>query len=169
MQSMQYWLQSMTGYDDQHDVALIATEWFNLGPSLRPDGPIGRQLHNSSAVIICFRTFGLCFLRCPLQALEHLFTPVNNLSSRYGVSCLYKESEAIYRRALEGSEKVLRREHPSTLTSVSNLGSVLDSQGKYEEAEAIHRRDLEGSEKVLGHEHPDTLTSVSKLGNVLYK
>ncbi|KAF2872037.1 hypothetical protein BDV95DRAFT_628482 [Massariosphaeria phaeospora] len=62
----------------------------------------------------------------------------------------YDEAEAMHRRDLEGSEKVLGREHPDTL-------------GKYDEAEAMHRRDLEGSEKVLGREHPDTLTSVYRL------
>ncbi|CAG8196671.1 unnamed protein product, partial [Penicillium olsonii] len=72
----------------------------------------------------------------------------------------YEEAEKMHRRALEAREKVLGREHPSTLTSVNNLGSVLDGQGKYEEAEAMHRRALEGYEEVLGHEHPDTLTSV---------
>jgi hypothetical protein len=67
----------------------------------------------------------------------------------------------MHRRALEGYEKALGREHPHTLTSVSKLGTVLGRQGKYDEAEAIGRRDLEGSEKVLGREHPDTLASIS--------
>ncbi|PSN58554.1 hypothetical protein BS50DRAFT_510243, partial [Corynespora cassiicola Philippines] len=49
----------------------------------------------------------------------------------------YVKAERLFRRALEGSEKVLGPEHPSTLASVSNLGSVLESQGKYEEAEAM--------------------------------
>ncbi|PVH91488.1 hypothetical protein DM02DRAFT_620498, partial [Periconia macrospinosa] len=64
------------------------------------------------------------------------------------------------RRALEGREKALGKEHPSTLTSVSNLALVLRYQGKYEAAEAMNRRALEGYEKALGKEHPDTLTSV---------
>jgi Tfp pilus assembly protein PilF len=81
----------------------------------------------------------------------------------------YEEAEAMHRRALEAREKVLGREHPSTLSSVNNLGNVLDSQGKYEEAEAMHRRALEAREKVLGREHPSTLTSVSNLGNVLFR
>ncbi|KAJ4179575.1 hypothetical protein NW767_014587 [Fusarium falciforme] len=79
----------------------------------------------------------------------------------------YEEAEQVTRRALEGREKVLGREHPHTLTSVNNLGLVLQSQGKYEEAEQMHRRALEASEKVLGREHPDTLTSVGNLGSVL--
>ncbi|KAF2191836.1 hypothetical protein K469DRAFT_654999 [Zopfia rhizophila CBS 207.26] len=78
-----------------------------------------------------------------------------------------KAAETFVRMSVEAREKVLRPEHPHTLTSVSRLGSVLLKQGKYEEAEAMHRRALEGKEKVLGSEHPDTLTSVSNLGSVL--
>ncbi|KAH8723293.1 hypothetical protein GQ44DRAFT_710465 [Phaeosphaeriaceae sp. PMI808] len=80
---------------------------------------------------------------------------------------LLGKAERLYRRALQGYEKVLGVEHPHTLTSVSNLGSVLSRQGKYEEAEAMQRRALQGREKVLGVEHPGTLTSVSNLGSVL--
>ncbi|KAI8680532.1 NACHT domain-containing protein [Fusarium keratoplasticum] len=79
----------------------------------------------------------------------------------------YEEAEQMNRRALEGREKVLGREHPDTLTSIHNLGWVLRSQGKYEEAEQMNRRALEGCEKVLGREHPHTLTSVSNLASVL--
>ncbi|KAK4931865.1 hypothetical protein LTR66_016011, partial [Elasticomyces elasticus] len=95
-------------------------------------------------------------------------TSMVNLASTYSNQGRWKEAEAMYRRGLEGYEKIqLRPEHPDTLTSVSNLGSVLDSQGKYEEAEVMHRRALEGREKMLGPKHPDTLTSVSNLGSVL--
>jgi hypothetical protein len=48
----------------------------------------------------------------------------------------------MYRRDLEGCERVLGLEHPDTLTSVSKLGSVLERQGKYDKAEAMHRRAL---------------------------
>jgi hypothetical protein len=75
----------------------------------------------------------------------------------------------MHRRALEGREKALGREHPDTLISVSKLGTVLQSQGRYEEAEAMHRRALEGREKVLGREHPDTLTSVYHLVFLFYR
>ena len=36
-----------------------------------------------------------------------------------------------------GEEKVLGKEHPSTLTSMNNLASVLSRQGKYDEAERL--------------------------------
>ncbi|CAG7947031.1 unnamed protein product [Penicillium salamii] len=91
----------------------------------------------------------------------------SNCGCFLGLQGSYKEAESMHRRALEAREKVLGREHPSTLTSVSNLGLVLDSQRKYDEAESMHRWALEAREKMLGHEHADTPTSVSKLGLVL--
>lgn len=54
----------------------------------------------------------------------------------------------MHRRALEGSETVLGREHPDTPTIVSNLGLVLFSQGEYEKAEAMLHRALEALDKV---------------------
>ncbi|GKT66818.1 TPR domain protein [Colletotrichum tofieldiae] len=79
----------------------------------------------------------------------------------------HEEAEQLSRRALEASEKVLGKEHPTTLTSVSNLALVLRHQGKYKEAEQMNRWTLEASEKTIGKEHPDTLTSVSNLAMVL--
>jgi hypothetical protein len=49
----------------------------------------------------------------------------------------YEEAEAMIRRALDGIEKLLGKEHPDTLTSVGNLASMLRCQGKYEEAETM--------------------------------
>ncbi len=66
-------------------------------------------------------------------------------------------AEEMYRRAMEGYEKVLGVEHPSTLISVNNLASVLQDQGKYEAAEVMRRRALEEYKKVLEFEHPSTL------------
>lgn len=51
---------------------------------------------------------------------------------------------------------MLRKEHPSTLTSINNLAGVLGMQGKYKEAEEMHRQAL-----ALGKEHPSTLTSMN--------
>ena len=46
-----------------------------------------------------------------------------------------KEAETYYRRALEGRQRILGRDHPNTVNSVSNL--VLQQQGKLKEAEAL--------------------------------
>ena len=46
----------------------------------------------------------------------------------------YKAAEWVYRQLLEEREKVLGKEHLSTLMSMNNLALALSSQGKYAEA-----------------------------------
>ncbi len=58
-----------------------------------------------------------------------------------------QETEAVFRRALEGYEKVWGPEHPSTLDKVYNLGHLYSAQGKMQETEAVFWRALEGYEK----------------------
>lgn len=73
---------------------------------------------------------------------EHPFTlnHVSNLGLLLNSQGRYDEAEAMHRRALKGTEKMLDPEHPDRLASVVHLGSCLDSQGKYEEAKAIRQR-----------------------------
>jgi hypothetical protein len=54
-----------------------------------------------------------------------------------------EEAEQKQRQMLELKEKVLGKEHPSTLGRMNNLALVLGRQGKYEEAEQMHRQTLE--------------------------
>jgi len=75
----------------------------------------------------------------------------------------YAGAEPLFRRALEGFERVLGPEHPDTLASVNNPAALLDSKGDYPGAEPLCRRALEGRERILGPEHPDTLMSVNNL------
>ncbi|KAK0741212.1 P-loop containing nucleoside triphosphate hydrolase protein [Schizothecium vesticola] len=79
----------------------------------------------------------------------------------------YKEAEQMHRQALQLKEKVLGKEHPSTLASMNNLALAFDSQGRYEEAEQMHRQALQLKEKVLGKENPETLSSITNLANAL--
>jgi hypothetical protein len=83
------------------------------------------------------------------------------------LSRIVRFAEEMNRRALDGREKALGKEHPDTLTSVNSLALVLERQGKYEAAEEMNRQALHGREKALGKEHPDTLTSVNDLARVL--
>ncbi|KAK0639874.1 hypothetical protein B0T16DRAFT_383637 [Cercophora newfieldiana] len=78
----------------------------------------------------------------------------------------YAEAEQMHRQALQLYEKVLGKEHPSTLASMNNLALVFDNQGKHKEAEQMNRQALQPREKVLGKEHPLTLTSMNNLAIV---
>jgi tetratricopeptide (TPR) repeat protein len=66
-------------------------------------------------------------------------------------------AEALFRRALEASERVLGKEHPQTLASVNNLAGLLESKEDYAGAELLYRRALEGSLRLsaaMGRQHP---------------
>ena len=92
----------------------------------------------------------------------------NTFASFYGTLDRYLEAEALYQRALAGSEKALGPGHISTLDTVNNLGVLYWNQGKLAEAEAMYQRALTGSEKALGPEHTSTLDIVHNLG-ILYQ
>ncbi|CAZ86084.1 unnamed protein product [Tuber melanosporum] len=101
----------------------------------------------------------------------------------------YEEAENIFRRVLEGREKVLGSDHLDTLTSAHNLALVLgqlgrhneaeklnralvwilDALGKYDEGERTNKRVLDTRQRVLGPGHPDTLSSLHKHGVMLQR
>jgi hypothetical protein len=55
---------------------------------------------------------------------------MNNLALVLDSQGKYDEAEGMHRQTLDLMEKVLGREHLSTLTSMNNLAVVLDGQGK---------------------------------------
>ena len=77
------------------------------------------------------------------------------------------EAEPLFRRALEGRERLLGAQHLDTLICVGRLASLLHAQGELAEAEALYRRTLEGCEQQLGKEHPDTLESAKHMAALL--
>ncbi|CAI6338133.1 unnamed protein product [Periconia digitata] len=68
----------------------------------------------------------------------------------------YEAAEAMNQRALEGREKALGKEHPSTLTSVYNLTYLLHRWGQYEEAMLLYERASSGYTTTFGQDHPTT-------------
>ena len=54
------------------------------------------------------------------------------------------DAESLYRRALEGSEKVRGPNHPDTLLVMYKLSSLLKALDKLQEAEHMARQSLEG-------------------------
>lgn len=61
---------------------------------------------------------------------------MNNLAGVLSSQGDYAAAEAMHRQTLLLRERVLGKEHPSTLTSMNNLAYVLDKQEKHGEAEA---------------------------------
>ena len=50
------------------------------------------------------------------------------------------EAEALYRRTIEGRERVLGADHHHTLSSLANFAHMLESQVRVEEAREINKR-----------------------------
>ena len=62
-------------------------------------------------------------------------------------------------------ERVLRPDHPDTLTSRNNLANAYRAAGRAGEAIPLHEQTLAALERVLGPDHPDTLTSRNNLAD----
>ena len=60
------------------------------------------------------------------------------------------DAEGSYRRALEGKEKVLGRDHPHTLATIYNLASLLRIQKRYNEASVLYLRASEELSQTWG-------------------
>ena len=71
-----------------------------------------------------------------------------------------------YQRALEGKEKALGKDHPSTLSTVNNMAVVFHSMGEYGKALEGYQRALEGKEKALGKDHTSSLDTVYNLAHL---
>ncbi|KAL4808134.1 TPR-like protein [Aspergillus unguis] len=78
-------------------------------------------------------------------------------------------AERMCQKVLEGREKALSSNHPSTLDTVNNLGLLYYKQGKLKEVEVMYQRALAGYKKALGPVHTSTLNTVNNLGNLYSK
>ncbi|KAK7177967.1 hypothetical protein PSPO01_15979 [Paraphaeosphaeria sporulosa] len=68
----------------------------------------------------------------------------------------YVPAESAHRQALEGYEKVLRREHPHTLTSVYHLAHLLAQRHHICESLSLYQRACAGYSATLKNNHPTT-------------
>ena len=78
------------------------------------------------------------------------------------------EAESLYRRCLEGRERLLGLNHSSTLTAVGNLACLCHAKGDFAQAEELWTRCLEATERLLGPNCPSALINVNNLA-VLYQ
>ncbi|CAN9171071.1 unnamed protein product [Alternaria alternata] len=91
---------------------------------------------------------------------------VHNLGNLYVDQGRLDKAKEMYKRALEGKEKVLGPDNISTLCTVNNLGNLYIDLGRLDKAEEMYKRALEGKEKILGPDHTSTLRTVNNLGNL---
>ena len=74
-----------------------------------------------------------------LTALPSSAFATANLASLLRDLDRVKEAEALYRRALDGSEQALGPSHTTTLAAACNLADVLQEAGQLDEAEPLWR------------------------------
>jgi len=62
------------------------------------------------------------------------------------------------RRALEGREKALGKDHPDTLASVYCLAYLYHQRKQYDTASKLYQRAYNAYKRTLGPQHPTTVT-----------
>jgi len=71
-----------------------------------------------------------------------------------------------YQSVLDGREKTLGKDHPSTLDTVHNMALMFDKQGEHGKALEWYQCVLDGCEKTLGNDHSSTLGTVHNMALV---
>ena len=78
----------------------------------------------------------------------------------------YDKALEWYQRALDGSEKVLGKDHPGTLGTVQNMATVFQNKGEYDKALEWYQHALNGQEKALGRGHPTTVNTANAMASL---
>jgi tetratricopeptide (TPR) repeat protein len=78
----------------------------------------------------------------------------------------FEQAEMLYLRTLNTTERLLGREHASTLSNMNNLATLYADKGDYEQAEVLFLGAMEAMERVIGREHPSTLKTVNNLAGL---
>jgi serine/threonine protein kinase len=92
---------------------------------------------------------------------------VNNLGQTRARQRRPEESEALYRRALDGRRRALGDEDPFTLITMNNLADLCRGAGRLDEAESLFREALAIQRRVHGPAHKNTIATLGNLGTLL--
>ena len=65
-----------------------------------------------------------------MALITHTLVSANNLAKLLQAQGKLGEAEPLFRRTLEGRERQLGADHPSTLTSANNLALLLEAQAQ---------------------------------------
>jgi tetratricopeptide (TPR) repeat protein len=76
-----------------------------------------------------------------------LFHTVHNMAIVFDNQGEYGKALEWYQRALDGKEKTLGKDHPSTLQTVNNMALVFSNQGEYGKALEWYQRALDGTRR----------------------
>ncbi|WPG99175.1 vegetative incompatibility protein het-e-1 [Acrodontium crateriforme] len=157
------WTQTVLnkGWDQQ----LSSIAWRCIASHV--PAPTSRQWWITSRRLLSHATSQTRVLEKAMILYDDVHGAFHNLGVLYGNQGKLDKAEEMYARALQGFEKALGLDDPSTLGTMSNLGVLYKNQGKLDKAEEMHARALQGYEKALGLDHPSTLGTMSNLG-VLY-
>ncbi|MDE7308849.1 MAG: tetratricopeptide repeat protein, partial [Lachnospiraceae bacterium] len=90
----------------------------------------------------------------------------NNIAGIYNSQGKYVEALEWYERALKISQRVLREEHPDTITIYNNIAEVYDSQGNYENALRYYQKTLEIGERVLGKDNLSIAATYNNIASI---
>ena len=91
---------------------------------------------------------------------------VNSLAELYREQGRYSEAEPLYKRALEGNERVLGKNDLDTLAVLNNLALLYTEQGRFRDAEPLFKRALESNERTRGGENLATIRSIQYLATL---
>ena len=86
-----------------------------------------------------------------------------NLAATYRNQGRWDEAEKLDVQVMKTRKRVLKEEHPDTLTSMANLAATYRSQGRWDEAIELIQVVVNLRTKIIGVNHPDTLGAVDLL------
>ena len=66
-------------------------------------------------------------------------------------------------QVMKTRKRVLKEEHPDTLSSMANLAAIYGKQGRWDEAIELIQVVVNLRTKIIGVNHPDTLSAVDLL------
>ena len=105
----------------------------------------------------------------PCTLDESIYNSISKIAHVFIEWCNYDVSSRLLNTALEGLEKLVGPDHPSTLSMVFNISRIFNNKGQYDKALEWYQRALDGYENSLGSDHPSTLRTVNNMAIVFRK
>ncbi|KAL7272657.1 hypothetical protein RUND412_004529 [Rhizina undulata] len=92
---------------------------------------------------------------------------LSNIATAYAKLSIYKKSEELLQRAIEGFKITLGKDHLLSLDTIQLMGTMSALQSRYDEGLEYYRRALSGKEKAFRKADLSTLYTVNEIASVL--